>query len=87
MWSQPYDLNIYKAYTGAGVTKDRPTYKQGLYYAMYYGTGQFLRREAGMEAVYQMEELEVVTNITEDSYKPVVTWDILQVRMSSLAGG
>ena len=69
MWSQPYDLNIYKAYTGAGVTKDRPTYKQGLYYAMYYGTGQFLRREAGMEAVYQMEELEVVTNITEDSYK------------------
>ena len=40
-----------------------------------------------MEAVYQMEELEVVTNITEDSYKPVVTWDILQVRMSSLAGG
>ena len=52
MWSQPYDLNIYKAYTGAGVTKDRPTYKQGLYYAMYYGTGQFLRREAGIEAVY-----------------------------------
>ena len=39
-----------------------------------------------MEAVYQMEELEVVTNITEDSYKPVVTWDILQVRMSSLQG-
>ena len=43
MWSQPYDLNIYNAHTGAGVTRDRPSYKQGLYYAMYYGTGHWVR--------------------------------------------
>ena len=86
MWSQPYDLNIYEAHTGAGVTKDRPAYKQGLFYAMYYGSGQWVRKEAGEEATFRMEELEVVTNMTEDSYKPLVTWDIHQVRMSSLTG-
>ena len=42
-----------------------------------------LRQQAGGEAVYQQDQLEVVTNITEDTYKPIVTWDIHQVRMSS----
>ena len=28
MWSQPYDLNLYTAYTGAGVTRERASYSQ-----------------------------------------------------------
>ena len=47
---QPYDLNLYTAFTGAGVTRDRSRYSQGLFYAMYYGSGQWTRREAGTEA-------------------------------------
>ena len=86
MFSQPYDLNIYSAFTAAGVRKDRPTYQQGLFYAMYYGTGNWVRRDAGQQAVYQLEQVEVVTNMTEDSYTPLVTWTIHQVRMSSLSG-
>ena len=86
MFSQPYDLNIYSAYTGAGVRKDKPSYQQGLFYAMYFGTGQWVRKEAGEQAVYQLEQLEVVTNMTEDTYTPVVTWTVHQVRMSSLSG-
>lgn len=50
MWSQPYDLNLYTAYTGAGVTRDRARYSQGLFYAMYYGSGQWSRRGAGTQA-------------------------------------
>ena len=84
MFSQPYDLNIYSAYTGAGVRKDKPSYQQGLFYAMYFGTGQWVRREAGEQAVYQLEQLEVVTNMTADTYTPLVSWTVHQVRMSSL---
>ena len=47
---QPYDLNLYTAFNGAGVTRDRSRYSQGLFYAMYYGSGQWTRREAGTEA-------------------------------------
>ena len=50
MWSQPYDLNLYTAFTGAGVTRDRSRYAQGLFYAMYYGSGQWSRRGAGTQA-------------------------------------
>ena len=86
MFSQPYDLNIYSAFTAAGVRKDRPSYQQGLFYAMYYGTGNWVRSDAGQQAVYQLEQVEVVTNMTEDTYTPLVTWTIHQVRMSSLSG-
>ena len=86
MFSQPYNLNIHSAFTAAGLRKDKPSYRQGLFYAMYYGTGQWVRTQAGQEAVYQLEQLEVVTNMTEDTYRPVVSWTIHQVRMSSLSG-
>ena len=86
MFSQPYDLNIYSALSGAGVRADKPSYQQGLFYAMYYGTGQWVRRDAGQEAVYQAEHLESVTNMTEDTYTPLVSWTVHQVRMSSLSG-
>ena len=83
MFSQPYDLNIYSAFTGAGLRVDKPSYQQGLFYAMYYGTGNWVRRQAGQEAVFQLEELEVVTNMTEETYSPLVSWTVHQVRMSS----
>ena len=86
MFSQPYNLNIHSSFTAAGLRKDKPSYRQGLFYAMYYGTGQWVRSQAGQEAVYQLEELEVMTNMTEDSYRPLVFWTIQQVRMSSLSG-
>ena len=50
LWSQPYDLNLYSAYTGAGVTRNSAKYSQGLFYAMYYASGQWTRKEAGTEA-------------------------------------
>merc|ERR1712038_1578918 len=84
MFSQPYDLNIYSAFTAAGVRKDRPSYQQGLFYAMYYGTGNWVRRDAGQQAVYQLEQVEVVTNMTEDTYTPLVTWTIHQTQSQSL---
>ena len=86
MFSQPYDLNIYSAFTRAGVRTETPRYQQGLFYAMYYGTGQWERRKAGQEAVFQLGQLEVVTNITEDTYSPLVSWTVHQVRMSSESG-
>ena len=81
MWSQPYDLNLYTAFTGAGVTRDRASYSQGLFYAMYYGSGQWSRRGAGTQARYEMEGVEVTTNMTynTDTYKPVILWDIYEV--------
>ena len=84
MFSQPYDLNIYSAFTGAGLRKEEsPRYQQGLFYAMYYGTGDWVRREAGQEAAFQLGQLEVVTNMTEETYSPLVYWTLHQVRMSS----
>ena len=51
---------------------------------MYYGSGHWVRRDAGQEAVFQAEQLEVVTNMTADTYTPLVSWTVHQVRMSSL---
>ena len=31
MFSQPYDLNIYSAITGAGVRADQPSYQQAVF--------------------------------------------------------
>ena len=56
-------------------------YSQGLFYAMYYGSGQWSRRGAGTQARYEMEGVEVTTNMTynTDTYKPVILWDIYEV--------
>ena len=56
-------------------------YSQGLYYAMYYGSGQWRLQQAGAAARYKMEGVEVVTNLTHNpgTYKPVLVWEIYEV--------
>ena len=80
MWSQPYDLNLYRAYSGVGVAREGfANFSEGVFNSMYYDTGNWVRRPAGEESRYVMEGLEVVTNITQNTYKPVLIWTIQEV--------
>ena len=81
MWSQPYDLNLYRAYTGAGVGGGGQNYTEGggLFNSMYYKTGTWVRRPAGEESRFRMTGLEVVTNLTHNTYKPIMLWTITEV--------
>ena len=82
MWSQPYDLNLYRAYTGVGVAGGRGynfTQAGGLFYSMYYDSGTWVRRPAGEESRYRMNGLEVEANLTHNTYKPIMLWTISEV--------
>ena len=72
---------VCQAYTGAGVSVDREASTQGLFYAMYYGTGSWVRGSAGGQSSFQQEGLRVVTNMTDNTYKPVLLWAISEVRV------
>ena len=79
MWSQPYDLNLYRSYIGVGLTSDSRNISSGLFSSMYYEQGPWERRPAGQLASFSDGNLEIVANMTQNTYKPVVMITISEV--------
>lgn len=77
MWSQPYDLNLYRGYSAAGVTW-KPLGEDGLFSSLYYNTGDWVRAEAGLAASFNAGGMGVKTTFTAGTYKPVVVVTIIE---------
>jgi len=77
MWSQPYDLNLYRGYSAAGVSWT-PLGEEGLFSSLYYKTGDWNRAEAGLAATFNAGGVGVMTSFTAGTYKPVVVVTITE---------
>merc|ERR550525_1800031 len=75
--SQPYDLNLYRGYSAAGVTW-KPLGEDGLFSSLYYNTGDWVRAEAGLAASFNAGGMGVKTTFTAGTYKPVVVVTIIE---------
>ena len=80
MWSQPYDLNLYRSFSGVGILRTTSELtEEDLFTSMYYESGNWVRSPAGQEGIFEDEQFELRSNLTENTYKPIMLWSITEV--------
>ena len=80
MWSQPYDLNLYRSFSGVGILRTTSeSTEDDLFASMYYESGNWVRSPAGQEGTFEDEQFELRSNLTENTYKTIMLWSITEV--------